>query len=340
MLQRFITSRVWDVPRDTSVLQRVLADSLVQLVDVGARGGLHERWRPFDEFVEVVGFEPDAEECRRLTASDRTGARIRFLPYAIGGTRERRPFYHCQEPRCSSLFPPNEPFASAFAAPIIDRMRLVGQSELAVVALDEIAGEERLRPDCLKADVQGAELDVLRGASTLLPTVKLLELEVEFNPQYLGQPLFSDVDAFARLQGFSLLGLRRAYWRRRAAVQKGGSVAGGQLVHGDALYYNERLLDAAGEDVRELGKWLLLFGAYRQHDFILQLLADHPAARRLDEADRRRLVAALVVNPRPVPRMLARLLSLLGPVEHRTMRRWVDAMRPSPAEDWHDADFF
>jgi hypothetical protein len=38
--------------------------------------------------------------------------------------------------------------------------------------------------------------------------------------------------------------------------------------------------------------------------------------------------------------MLARLLSLLGPIEHRVLRQWVDAMRPSPAEDWHDADFF
>jgi FkbM family methyltransferase len=340
VLKQFITERVWEPPRDTSVFRRLLSDASIQIIDVGARGGLHERWQPFREFVEVIGFEPDAEECRRLTTAVPGGGRIRFLPYALGTMRERRPFYSCQQPRCSSLYPPNERFVSIFAPAISDSMKFVGQSELDVVALDSVAHGESLHPDCLKADVQGAELDVLKGAVTVLASVKVMELEVEFNPQYLGQPLFSDVDAFARLQGFSLLGLRRTLWRRRAAVRRGASVAGGQIVHGDVLYYNERLLDAAGEDTRELAIWLVLLGAYRQHDFILQLLMDHPAARRLDEHDRRQVTAALVTKPRRVPRVLAALLSRIGPIDHHLLRQWLDAMRPPPAGDWHDPDFF
>jgi FkbM family methyltransferase len=340
VLKRCMIERVWEPPRDTSVFRRLLTGGSIQIVDVGARGGLHARWQPFSDFVEAIGFEPDAAECQRLTAEDPVGGRMRFLPYALGATRERRPFYLCRQQRCSSLYPPNARFVSVFAPTICDSMTLGGQSELDVVPLDRVAQDERVRPDCLKVDVQGAELDVLKGAAKVLATVKLMELEVEFNPQYLGQPLFADVDAFARLHGFSLLGLRRTFWRRRAAVQRAACVAGGQIVHGDALYYNERLLDAAGEDTRDLAIWLVLLGAYRQHDFILQLLTDHPAARRIDAHDRQQIVAALLWRPRAVARVVAALLSRIGPIEHHLLRQWLDAMRPPPAEDWHDPDFF
>src|SRR6185436_9145099 len=107
-----------------------------------------------------------------------------------------------------------------------------------VVPLDEVAAREHLRPDCLKVDVQGAELDVLRGGSSILKNLKLIELEVEFNHQYKGQALFSEIDLFLRQHGFALLGLRRSFWRHRESVARGKSAGGGHLVHGDVLYYN------------------------------------------------------------------------------------------------------
>jgi Methyltransferase FkbM domain len=50
--------------------------------------------------------------------------------------------------------------------------------------------------DAIKLDTQGSELDILRGATHVLPTVSLIDIEVEFNELYDGQPLFCDVDRF------------------------------------------------------------------------------------------------------------------------------------------------
>jgi hypothetical protein len=218
-------------------------------------------------------------------------------------------------------------------------MDLVGQQELDVAPLDAVAAEEGLKPDCVKIDVQGAELDVLQGGAATIRHAKLVELEVEFNPQYRGQPLFADIDTYMREQGFALLGLRRTLWRRRAAIEQRTSTAGGQLVHGDVLYYNER---AAGEDdgAGELVKWLLALSAYRQHDFVIQLLNDHPAAIHLDRVTHRHLRDALVTGPGFFLRAVATVVAPFGRLEHRIGRQMLDGLRLAPAEDWHDPDFF
>jgi FkbM family methyltransferase len=322
-------------------IEALLGGARLQIIDVGARGGLNERWQPFGQFVEMVGFEPDEVECKRLAESDQTGGRVRFLPYALGGGRARRTFHMCQQPRCSSLYPPNEAFAASFAAGIADSMRLVRTIEMDVQPLDEIAAAEGLRPDCLKIDVQGAELEVLQGGERMLGSVKLVELEVEFNPQYVGQPLFGEIDTYMRTQGFALLGLRRTLWRRRAAIGPGLSVAGGQIVHGDVLYINERRLGAGPTDRVELAKWLLLLSAYRQHDYVLELLDRSPAAAALPAETRQALAASLTTPPRPGARTLGALLRpLVRGVEHGSLRQWLDASRSPAADDWHDPDFF
>jgi len=341
VLRRWLNDPVWERPATLAPIEAMLGGARLQIIDVGARGGLNERWQPFGQFVEMVGFEPDTVECKRLAENDRTGGRVRFLPYALGGARARRTFHMCQQPRCSSLYPPNERFAASFAHGIAESMRLVSTTEMDVMPLDEISATEHLRPDCLKVDVQGAELEVLQGGRRTLETVKLVELEVEFNPQYVGQPLFGEIDTYMRTQGFSLLGLRRTLWRRRAAIGPGISVAGGQIVHGDVLYFNERLLGEGPTDRVELAKWLLLLTAYRQHDFVLDLLERGAAAKALAPNARQELAATLTAPPRAGARTLRALLKpFVRGVEHASLRQWLDASRSPSADDWHDPDFF
>ena len=48
--------------------------------------------------------------------------------------------------------------------------------------------------DYLKIDVQGGELDVLKGAQRVLKDVIAVHCEVEFAPVYRDQPLFAEID--------------------------------------------------------------------------------------------------------------------------------------------------
>jgi hypothetical protein len=62
-------------------------------------------------------------------------------------------------------------------------------------------------PDMIKMDVQGAELDVLKGAVETLSTVKHVILELQVVEYNKGAPLKDDVIAYMDTQGFDCLGI-------------------------------------------------------------------------------------------------------------------------------------
>lgn len=82
--------------------------------------------------------------------------------------------------------------------------------------------------DILKLDLQGYELEALKGSLRLLDRVRLVLSEVEFVSLYENQCLFSDIDLFLRSHGFRLINLYELWTH-----------PDGQLTSGDALYLNE-----------------------------------------------------------------------------------------------------
>jgi len=80
-------------------------------------------------------------------------------------------------------------------------------------------------PQFIKADVQGYELEVLRGASSALTTADAVLLEVSFRELYKGQPLAHELIAFLGDRGF-----------RIADVCTYAQGAGGDLEQSDLLF--------------------------------------------------------------------------------------------------------
>ena len=60
--------------------------------------------------------------------------------------------------------------------------------------------------DLLWMDIQGAELLAFRGMQERMADLKLIHVEVEFFKIYQGQPLFPEILAYMRKNGFSFLG--------------------------------------------------------------------------------------------------------------------------------------
>ena len=99
------------------------------------------------------------------------------------------------------------------------------EQSVPVVPLDVLVAREQLPPpDLLKLDVQGYELEVLRGAEACLGAARAVLCEVSFREFYAGQPLFADVLAFLRARGFALHALGE------------GTALGAPLVQTDALF--------------------------------------------------------------------------------------------------------
>uniref|UniRef100_Q07SL9 Methyltransferase FkbM family n=1 Tax=Rhodopseudomonas palustris (strain BisA53) TaxID=316055 RepID=Q07SL9_RHOP5 len=75
---------------------------------------------------------------------------------------------------------------------------------LKTTTLDDVVRkhQELKRPFLLKLDVQGAELDILSGATESLDRVEVIQLEVALMPYNSGAPDFADVVAFMKVRGF------------------------------------------------------------------------------------------------------------------------------------------
>ncbi len=286
-----------------SLRTEVCMDRL-RLVDVGARGGIDARWKPFYSSLDVIAFEPDVDECVRLNNSSWPYS-VEWIPAALGAVDGQAAMLRiCTQPGCSSLLIPNDALCRDFAYG--SNMKVVKELPLTLSRMDTVVSKQ---PHVIKIDTQGTELEVLKGAGALLDETIAVELEVEFVPQYLDQALFSDVDAFMRGRGFWLRGLRRSYWRNQAQFTH---AYGGQLMHGDVLYIRpNRMASSQGR---------VILAAYRQYDLLAKIGAHE------------------FIPPEPT---LVRLLSkMLSGKPNRQLRRFVDRLRPANASDWHDPDFF
>lgn len=107
-----------------------------------------------------------------------------------------------------------------------ERVELAREIEVLALPLRDVV-EDPI--DVLKLDLQGFELEALRGLGSKLADTGAILAEVEFVPLYDGQPLFADVDAFLRAAGFRLFHLYDVW-----------TLPEGQVTTADALYVNER----------------------------------------------------------------------------------------------------
>jgi FkbM family methyltransferase len=298
------------------VVERVLDADRLRLVDVGARDGIDPRWRRFAEVIDVTAFEPDEAECERLEA--RAAALpypARFLPHALWREVDDVQFHVANWPVASSIFPPNEEFLRSF--PVARGLLATREVRtIATTTLDRVSDQRGFGCDVLKLDVEGAELDVLRGGEAVLAGALALEVEVELNPLFEGQPLFAEVDAHLRERGWALQGLRRTSWRRGPALEAAESGDGGQIVAADALYLSGAAAGELGLG-REL-KLLVAMSAYRQADFVLaRIRGSRALAAELTAAELGELEAALAPRPSAAERS-----------------------QPGDATVWQDGEFF
>ena len=178
----------------------------ITVVDIGAmmEGKIKNRYDGLVErgMAQVIGFEPEPTEFEKLKAH--ADQRHAYLPYFVGSGKTAT-FYRCRYNACSSLYRPDPNVIDLFTsigASAGGNFEVVHTAEVETVRLDDI--KEVTACDFLKIDVQGAELDVLKGAVQTLGSTAVVEMEVEFVPIYENQPLFAEIDLFMRQNGFLL----------------------------------------------------------------------------------------------------------------------------------------
>ena len=277
-------------------------DLKVHCVDLGARAGMPDHWRTFSENLTIDAFEPDED------ANDkgyRQQGGVRWFPFGLAATSETLPFYVTGVPSGSSLYPPNEELLVDYT--LRRYWRVAEVRDLPFLTFSDFLSEhQRPKPELIKLDTQGSELDILASLKEDdWSQVIAVEAEVEFAELYSGQPLFRDIDAFMNARGFDLLDLRthRAYVHREGRSDfylrnylnfaTARTDFSARLLAGDALYIR-RYPGGLPADVTGVRKLAFAFCVYRFFDQALALADKAHAAGLLDEADRASLIADIV----------------------------------------------
>ena len=165
------------------------------IIEIGALK-LNKEKESFYELLDyfpsskIIGFEIEKEVCEKMNSESLKG--IKYYPYALGKANEKRKLYITQHPMCCSLYKPNEAFNKLYNN--LEVTNLKDEIEIDTITLDYFIDKHDIgNIDFIKIDVQGAELDIFKGASNALKNVLNIVCEVEFIDVYENQPLFGDI---------------------------------------------------------------------------------------------------------------------------------------------------
>jgi FkbM family methyltransferase len=174
------------------------------VIDVGAHTGQFALFA-LDAFpsARIICFEPLADAQRRLRTATASDPRVQLFGVAAGSASDECTLHVTRSTDSSSLLPVSPRLPAVFP-----RTEEVRRETVAVVPLDiALQGETVARPCLLKIDVQGNELDVLKGASGMLDSIDQIVVECSFMELYLGQPLAGDIVCHLLERDFEFVGL-------------------------------------------------------------------------------------------------------------------------------------
>lgn len=158
------------------------------IIDVGAYEGNWTRLaRRIFQDVPVLMVEPQLAKRPLLEQTSRELNGVRYAAALLGG-----------RPGATVEFFEMETGSSMFPERSNVQRRAV---QLETVTLDELANDLPA-PIFLKIDVQGAELQVLEGASSVLERCEIIQLEVPLLPYNEGAPSMLEVLAYMDERGF------------------------------------------------------------------------------------------------------------------------------------------
>jgi len=270
-------------------LRPILSDSKLTVADVGAADGPELRWLPVQSLTRFVTFEPNP----RPGASAETADQVNF-PIGLWSTKCRKTLHLTRHPDSSSLCHHNFPLLDDFQAR--GGVELIGTTEIDLDTLDNcLAQRPELAPDFLKVDVEGGDLEVLKGAPHALERSVLgIRAEAPLVEIHHGAPKLWDLYARLRPKGFVLFHFSRVQWVRNNGLL--GYSSQPQMIWGDAVFLLSRTaflqrLQSCAPPKRTplLTRFVLILLCHGVHDYAIEVIDAAAAAQFVPESTRQTL---------------------------------------------------
>ena len=176
-----------------------MEDSLqLQVIDVGARYGLHPSLKPLQDRCEILLIEPDPEEAKRLESQYSHSPKTKVMPVALGTSRTPQMLHLRQHKGLSGFFGYNKN-SSALGNDAFQTEQVI---EVETVPLMSVLTD---KPTILKLDCEGADLDVLMSAENRVDQIIGIRVEISFKSSWVGSYSFQELHSFLSAKNFELL---------------------------------------------------------------------------------------------------------------------------------------
>lgn len=252
-----MSNKINHSPRLPKLFKQLGMDNYKSLfvIDVGASGGIADRWNLFEDKFEAIAFEPLIAEVERLNKT-KTNPKVRYVDGFII-YKDLDKYYPAELRNSDSSF--FNSFATSSAQRANDAKSYnyikehfnAGQSIIysdRFMELDGYVKENSVTDiDFIKIDTDGHDLPVLLGAEQTLEDTAVLGIEIEAQFHGASHPYantFSNIDQFLRSKGFSLFHMDNYFYSRRALPAEFcgdffGQTKNGKIEWGEALYFRD-----------------------------------------------------------------------------------------------------
>ncbi len=151
--------------------------------------------------ASIHSFEALPEIATKLQSNLRKFPEVNIIASALGNHEGTLRFRRNAYAQASSALPVHKNKQESFPD-VLEREI----TEVSVNRLENlIDSKDLVAPVLLKLDLQGYELEALKGSTELLPHIQYVLVETAFKQMYVGEPLFEDILIFLLEYGFHFL---------------------------------------------------------------------------------------------------------------------------------------
>jgi FkbM family methyltransferase len=203
------------------IFARILAQEIFLknppvLVDVGASGSIHARFKPLAKASVCVAFDADDREMHQVVAKDSKDFKKLYVVNSVLSEKDNSeiPFFLTKYPYCSStLKPDSESLRDWDRAEIFEIEKL---SSIKATTLRKVFGELNLsKVDWFKTDSQGTDLRLFKSlGEDLIKKVLVAEFEPGFIDSYLGEDKIHGVLSYMEKFNFWISDIKMRGFRR------------------------------------------------------------------------------------------------------------------------------
>jgi len=173
------------------------------ILDIGANEGqFAEKFVALFPEATFICFEPLAEPLQKLKERFKDRNNFQFHQLALGNETGKNKIFRNEYSPSSSLLPMKKNHKEAFTFTEKDF-----EEEIEIKKLDEILNENDIaKPYLVKIDVQGFEIEVIKGGQNIISNAEMIILETSFVQLYEGAPLFDDIYELLKSLSFEYIG--------------------------------------------------------------------------------------------------------------------------------------